>query len=275
MKQFIFTDYQKCHLDFPFVLRGVGIHHMQEPIHRPKGLPLYQWILCTAGRGNMILGGHEYEIQPGQGMFLHPDIGHSYSACDLPWTVHFITFDGFAVKQLLKNSPLANSGVFTLENPPAFEQYLDRVTAVPGDSTLVSCWSYSQLLYEMLLYLVLHTTGENGSAVTAGHHRLTPVIRYIENHFDTPLTLDELAGVCGLSGEYLCHLFKSTIGVRIFDYINQVRIRHSKEMLLEMKEFPARTVGLLCGFDDASYFGKTFKRYEGMTPGEFRSIHGL
>ena len=84
MKQFIFTDYQKCHLDFPFVLRGVGIHHMQEPIHRPKGLPLYQWILCTAGRGNMILGGHEYEIQPGQGMFLHPDIGHSYQPVICP-----------------------------------------------------------------------------------------------------------------------------------------------------------------------------------------------
>ena len=275
MKQFLFTDFQKCGVEFPFVLRGMGLFHPQEPIDRKDGMPLVQWIQCVEGRGRMLLDGKEYDVNPGQGIFLHPNVPHSYSAVDFPWTVHFLCFEGYAVEKLLEHSPLTKSGVFTLEEPEALEKILFGLAEIPEDSTLVSCCHYSKIMYEILIYLILHATGENGDTVTARHHRLTPVLRYIEEHFDRALTLPELAALCHVTPEYLCQLFKSNIGIRIFDYINQVRIRHSKEMLLGMRDHPANVVGRLCGFENASYFSKIFKRYEGMTPGEFRKEHGI
>lgn len=275
MKQFLFTDFQKCGIRFPFVLRGLGIGHPQEAIDRPEGLPLFQWIQCVEGKGRMQLAGHEFEIAPGQGIFLYPDMPHAYAACEMPWTVHFICFEGFAVGPLLQNSALSSSGVYTVEHPEALEQLLMHLTEVPGDSTMVSCCEYSRQMYDILIYLMLHTNGENGTTMTARHHRLTPVLRYVEDHFDRQLTLDELAELCQVTPEYLCQLFKNNIGMRVFDYVNQVRIRHSKEMLLEMKEIPAGTVGKLCGFENTSYFSKIFKRYEGITPGAFRKLHGM
>jgi len=63
------------------------------------------------------------------------------------------------------------------------------------------------------------------------------------------------------------------MGLRIFAYINQIRIQASKADLISHPDKSVKAVAHDCGFDDVSYFCSIFKRYEKITPGDFRKLY--
>ena len=77
----------------------------------------------------------------------------------------------------------------------------------------------------------------------------------------------------GVTPQHLCTLFRKTMNVRIFEYINLVRIKNSKEFLLDDAAAAIRDVAYANGFEDVSYFCYIFKRIEKVTPGEFRKLY--
>lgn len=96
------------------------------------------------------------------------------------------------------------------------------------------------------------------------------VIRYIEEHFAEPLTLDELAREANFSKYHLCRKFKETVGVSIVDYIQRCRIERAKELLRRPGDRYIFNIANEVGFNDASYFNRIFKKYTGYTPNEFQ-----
>lgn len=53
-----------------------------------------------------------------------------------------------------------------------------------------------------------------------------------------------------------------------------IRIKKSKEMILQNKDMQIKEIGRLVGFNDISYFCSMFKKVEQMSPNEFRKLHG-
>lgn len=94
-------------------------------------------------------------------------------------------------------------------------------------------------------------------------------IQYIEFYYAQPLTLDHLAQQCYVSSNYLSSLFKKEIGVTLKEYINQVRIRQSI-LLLNTTHLSIQEVAGRCGFPDANYFSRIFKKMNGITPLSYR-----
>lgn len=279
MSDFLFTTYENHELQLPFLIYGLGMNHIQEPIGRPTGIPLYQWIQCISGRGTLYINQHEFIIEPGQGMFLHPGVGHSYQSIDQDeeWIVNFICFKGSGMPSLLDETQLDTSGVFTLNEADLITGKLEAIckaksSPLPPAFTMAF---HSSALYDILLHLLLHTSVENGQNLSVQNHRIAPVITYIEEHYTEPIFLDNIAALCGLSEEYLCQLFKKATGMRLFEYIQRTRIKHSKELLLGMSDLPSHIIGEFCGFHSSSYFNKIFKKYEGTSPGDFRRQNGI
>lgn len=276
MSDILFT-YPSEQLSLPFTLHGMGLYHAQEPIRRPQGMPLFQWIQCAAGQGRLYLQDKEYTIGPRQGMFLYPDEGHMYHSLhsSAPWIVHFICFDGYGVKPLADSGVFKTSGVFTLTGENRTLELMKKMSDAPPMAPAVATGFYSGILYELLLYLVLYAAPSQGQPAAAGSQRLSPVITYIEENYMNPLYLDDMARLCGLSREYLCQLFKSATGMSVFNYVQHTRIKHSKELLLRMSDLPAHKIGQLCGFNSSSYFNKIFKKLEHISPGQFRRENGI
>ncbi|MDE7294184.1 MAG: helix-turn-helix transcriptional regulator, partial [Oscillospiraceae bacterium] len=81
--------------------------------------------------------------------------------------------------------------------------------------------------------------------------------------------MDDLCAVSGVSGQYICLLFKRTLGTRPMEYIAKRRIQAAKE-LLTSSDKTVENIAIETGFCTASYFCKLFKRYEGMTPIQFK-----
>lgn len=92
---------------------------------------------------------------------------------------------------------------------------------------------------------------------------------YISEHFNRPLTLEEVADYVHLHSSYFSTLFKHSTGSSFKEYLNMVRIEESKR-LLSNTDFSIVDVAVAVGFEDQSYFSKVFKKYTGLTPKQFR-----
>ncbi len=99
-------------------------------------------------------------------------------------------------------------------------------------------------------------------------HVITNVQKYINNHVSEKLTLNEVAGVFGLSPNYLSILFKKNCGIGFSEYIAQAKVNRAKALLMEqdMKIYEAADQ---LGFESAFYFSKVFKKVTGISPREF------
>ncbi len=103
--------------------------------------------------------------------------------------------------------------------------------------------------------------------------RLKKVLAYIRDHYRHPVTLGELAAVAGMSPKYFCRIFSQMTGKTPIEYLNYFRIEQAGEKLL-LTEDSITEIALDCGFNDMSYFSKTFTRYKGVCPGVFRKGGG-
>ena len=100
---------------------------------------------------------------------------------------------------------------------------------------------------------------------------LMKALDYINYNYFSPITMDELCSVSGVTKQHLCLLFRKKLSMRPMEYIAKRRIQEAKA-LLTGTEKSIEQVAEETGFCSESYFCKLFKRYEGMTPSAFRQI---
>lgn len=96
--------------------------------------------------------------------------------------------------------------------------------------------------------------------------------QYIQKHYEEPLTLEELSAVVGLSPTYLSTVFKKDTGMTFLEYLSKVRMDMAKKLLKETND----TVAAVCrqvGYSDVRHFTKTFTKYSGLKPNEYRKLY--
>ena len=98
-------------------------------------------------------------------------------------------------------------------------------------------------------------------------------LNYIEINYESELSLRVLADMCGVSAGYLSAQFKRETGFTVTEYINQTRIRQSLKLLNE-SAMSVCEVAIQCGFQDANYYTRMFKRYYHITPTQYRKREG-
>lgn len=98
--------------------------------------------------------------------------------------------------------------------------------------------------------------------------QLKAVLELIENEYANPITLDDMAAAVHMSPKYFCKFFAEMTRQRPMDYLNRHRIERA---CFELRSTDASVTEIAynCGFNDLSYFIKTFKKYKGVTPGKY------
>ncbi len=100
--------------------------------------------------------------------------------------------------------------------------------------------------------------------------QISPAINYIDANYDKPITLAEIARASHLSVSRLAHIFKEQMGITIIDYLTSVRIERAKQLLLATDQ-NCTEICFQVGYNNQSYFTRTFKELVGMTPRQFRA----
>lgn len=101
---------------------------------------------------------------------------------------------------------------------------------------------------------------------------LDTVVNYIREHYEENVTRNTLAQLVHFSPEYVGKAFKKKMGVSINDYVNKLRIEKAKNMLIST-DYKIIDIALMVGFENMPYFSSVFKKYEGVSPAEFKKMH--
>jgi AraC-like DNA-binding protein len=126
------------------------------------------------------------------------------------------------------------------------------------------------LLFSILLANDAYTSSLNGSdCSTVNIERLKKVILYIQEHYQSKITIDELAEQLNMSRHYFCKFFKKATGMTPIDYINSYKIDRAA-VLLKTADISIMEAGMEAGFDNFSYFIRTFKKFKNLTPSDYR-----
>lgn len=96
------------------------------------------------------------------------------------------------------------------------------------------------------------------------------ICRYLDNNYNQPVTLDDLSTRSGMNKYSLLRAFTRIKGITPYCYLENIRINAAKK-LLEAGIEPIQAA-MATGFSDQSHFTKFFKRFIGLTPGQYRDI---
>ncbi len=99
--------------------------------------------------------------------------------------------------------------------------------------------------------------------------RYKRIVSYIEENYMKKVTLEDLADAAGCSSQYICRFFKKLSGDTPIQYLISFRVHKAAVMLTETTK-TVLEICLDCGFENISYFIRTFSRIMGATPGQYR-----
>ncbi len=102
--------------------------------------------------------------------------------------------------------------------------------------------------------------------------KLKTILSYVEKHYAEPITIEEIAGICFYSKSYFMKFFKESMGMGFIAYLNDFRLEIAARMLLAA-DTNILDIASACGFENLSYFNRSFKKKYGLTPGRFRKSH--
>ena len=127
-----------------------------------------------------------------------------------------------------------------------------------------------------LLYLhkdELPRTNMSKSEVTS-QIRLKIMLEYIENHFSEKLSIKEIASSANISRSEADRCFQKYYQLSPMRYIIRRRIEYAK-LLLRSTSLSVKEIGFQCGFQDTSYFVKTFRKHMLITPSEYKMLSNI
>ncbi len=128
--------------------------------------------------------------------------------------------------------------------------------------------------FEELRYWFLHKTQEVCRGMTTVKEKESESVvsrarAYIDENYHKDISLDDVSRHVDISPYYFSKLFKQQDGRTFIEYLTGVRIREARRMLRN-PGYSIKEIGIMCGYSDPNYFSRIFKKYEGVTPSEFR-----
>ncbi len=97
-------------------------------------------------------------------------------------------------------------------------------------------------------------------------------INYMKENYSHKLDLQEVADYLFISTWYLCKILKQELDNSFVQLLNEIRIQEAKRLLVET-QYKVYEIGDKVGYADTPYFTKTFKKYTGVTPNQYRNTY--
>ena len=171
----------------------------------------------------------------------------------------------------VKEKMAAKSGCAALLGTPWTQALFETVGSLPEDAQERYCVFKS---VELLYLLCSQTPASNGSDSGTGGHvppGIPEVKAYIQAHLSEKITIDLLCRQFLVSPTFLKEGFRRAYGIPIHSWVMERRMQRARELICTTR-MPVQKVAQAVGYEGMSQFHTLFKRYYGMTPGQYRKM---
>ncbi|MHC4872261.1 MAG: AraC family transcriptional regulator, partial [Planctomycetota bacterium] len=206
------------------------------------------------------------ELKPGMAVWLFPDIPHFYQA-EKVWLTRWIVFNGPLMKRF------RTSDCLSPENPVVTDchEIIDNAFLNIKRDITESDKKGAVSNFELLISLITNLHSFKDSKLSLSNRRISEIKEYIHKNCCSNFSPEEVADTFDISYSHLRKIFRGETGLSIKDFITKERITEAKTLLLDTT-LPPKQIANTVGYEDYLYFMRVFKKVEGMTAGEYRSL---
>ena len=212
-----------------------------------------------------------YSIKSMQGFMIFPNQITTYVADkQLPWEYVWLEFDGLRVKSLLDTIGLSlDKPVYHARNKSLREDMANEMLYISRhkDESPFHLIGHLYLFLDYLLRSAADEQLEHGSKLREFY--IHEALTYIEHNFQNEITIEDIAGVCGLNRTYFGKIFKEALGKTPQEFLLNYRMLKAAE-LLKLTSLSIGDVGLAVGYANQMHFSRAFKNNYGISPREWR-----
>jgi len=190
-------------------------------------------------------------------------------------------------KQILKVMQESNLKQLTKSNEAPRSMYVNqlvkpledaatrlvRLLETPADISMMAPMILQEIIYRVLQEEqghVLAAVALEGSST----NKVSAAIKYIMDHYKSPIKIDELAQVVNMSTPTFYRYFKEVTAMSPLQFQKQLRLQKARELLLDAAQITE--VAYQVGYESSSQFSREYSRMFGLSPREdmkqFRSI---
>lgn len=255
----------------PFYLSGIGRSSPEYLVRRDKGLTSHQFLYTVKGRGVLNVQDKKYILGKNSLLYLPPGLPHEYYPENGEWNTCWMVFRGDFLKDIMNTMGFRSEMVAVNVDLASFEKIFARIYGLASDN-LHNSEKCSVLIYNSVLIARDIFDGKNTENNT-GNQIVDEAVRYINEHTGYDITLGELSGLSGVSPQYFDRVFRQRLDMRPMEYVSRVKIAKAKAMLLD-HGVTITEISEKLGYTSPTYFGIVFRKYEGISPSEFRKNGG-
>lgn len=272
--------------DFPIAFFDDDLTMVAVPYHWHDELEI---VVITEGSVRVRIAGSTFALKKGDGYFSNSGILHAETLTTPSGHQHALVFSPGIIA---RREDLIWKGYVApvLGNPRI--PYLCLKASVPWQGEILrladAAWiqgAYEEKDYPLgvrsslsmaFSHIVDHMEEmENETHYTCAFQRdelrIKKILVYIEKNYGADITLEDIANSANISQSTCLRLFSTVLGTTPIKYLTIFRIQKAAEAL---KRADGRTISEIahaCGFSDASYFNRCFRKEHGVTPSEYIS----
>ena len=222
-----------------------------------------------AGRGQLRYEARRFTLEPGQTMLLSfPHDNRYWLGGGDSWEFFWMCLNGREIlrlwQELRRAGPVVELAPAALDRLAAFCLSLLRGEGrSPARASALAYEVSMGLADELLSWGEVHTVAKRPAAIERA-------ISLCQGNPSELLDVDRMARAAGYSRHHFSRLFTESEGVPPARYLLQLRMEQAAR-LLRLQQEPVKMVAQRCGFEDANYFTKVFRRFYGVGPRDFRT----
>lgn len=244
--------------------------------------------LVSEGSVAVTIGSRTRTLQAGEGFFVNTGVLHAVCAAgEGPSRLHSLVFhprlvggspDSIFYKEYLlplMHSPERTNFCLRRSDPvearalDAIERTWQACSEEPRYYPFLVRAGLSELVALLLDHRQDLPPAQGDSRAARDNARVKTMLAYIHRHFAEPLTVAQIARSAAISPSECLRCFRRSIGQTPVQYLRECRLRRAGE-LLAGTALPVARIAADCGFDDVSYFTRTFRAWKHTTPTAYR-----
>lgn len=259
----------------------VNMHFVNEKYHKDHSQLMHrhddvlELLYIMHGDGQYIVNGKVYPIQPGNLIICNAGVMHG----EAPYLKHCaesycLVLKDLSLPELPPNTlskPSDPPVYYFSEDRSAVEHIIlaldEQRTQSPEFSSVCNLLANALL---NLVYVKIVSRKKTGTLIQKNNEEfIQNILQFLDEHYQESISLQKLGKEFHISPSHLSHIFKTEIGLPPMKYLMNRKIGESQNLLMNTS-LPISEISDSLGFNDNGHFSRTFKKYIGVTPSEYR-----